>query len=357
MKSLTIITLSLLLFINVNAQNCSVAVSNNTFQAKYVQISTQLTDQKKLDDAILFCRENCLNTNQVSLISSLFLQENYRLEFCKIAYANTVDKQNFYDVFDSFSTFSTVFKLYDFVSNQNNPTPTPSTEPVKPEPRPVLDFPAYNYPSIETYSGIAGCPSPLSDNDFLILAADILMCNNDDEIMVKANIIAQNNCLSIAQAMKLVTLFQMELHGLQFLKINFNQLYDQQNYAAAKQCFTHIPYQNEWINFCLNFLTPPPPVITCNVSSTEFKGMIKNIDNTNFSDKQLAIVKNLNTHHCFTTAQVKTIINQFSFPANKLDAAEILYEKCLDKEKYYTLKEEFAFPSYQEQFEQIIKKK
>lgn len=356
MKSFTIITL-LLLFLNTNAQNCSVAVSNSTFQTKYAQISVQLTDQKKLDDAILFCAKNCLSTNQVSLISSLFLQENYRLEFCKVAYTNTVDKQNFYEVFNSFSTFSAVFKLYDFVSNQNIVTPTPSTEPVDPSPRPILNFPAYNYPSVTTYSGSAGCPSPISDNDFMVLATDVLMCANDDEIMVKVNKIAQNNCLSMAQAMKLASMFQMEVHGLQFLKVSFIHLYDQQNYAAAEQCFTHIPYQHEWLNFCLNFLKPPAPVITCNVSSEEFKGMVKNVNNANFSDKQIEIVKKLNTHHCFTTAQVKAIMNQFSFPANKLDAAEILYDKCLDKEKYYTLKDEFVFPSYQEQFEQIIKKK
>ena len=358
MKKLSITFIIILISLASIAQNCTTIVSNTVFQQKYAQIASQGSDQNKLDAAIAFSAVNCLSSNQVKLISMLFTEDSYRLEFCKLSYHHTLDKDNFYDVYDSFIKFSNAFRLHDFINQvplAEDPVSIP--KPANPISTPPISFPNYTYPSYEGYTGPAGCPTPVSDNDFKLMAQSINSYANDEEKMTQAGILLQGNCISMAQAMKIASLFQMEVKALNFLKTHFNVVFDQNNYASATQCFGHVPYQNDWLTFCTGYLTPPAPVVTCDVKETDFKTMLKNIDNANFAKDQLNVLKNLNKNHCFYTAQVKRILDEFTFPADKLSAAKMVYDKCLDKEKYYTLRNEFSFPSYQEEFDQMINKK
>lgn len=358
MKHLGLLFISLSIALTGITQNCTTAVSSAVFQQKYALVAAQSTDQNKLNTAIAFSSINCMSSNQVMLIASLFSDDNYRVEFCKLSYASTVDKENFYEVYNAFTLFSTVFRLHDFVTDISN-TPASPTPPAPPTntPKPI-SFPNYNYPDYTNYAGSAGCPTPMSETDFKVLATTINTLASDQDKMTEANVLLAQNCMSMAQAMKLASLFGMESNALKFLKTNFQHVYDQNNHGAANQCFGHSPYQNDWNLFCSHYLTPhppPEPVITCNVEEAEFKGLLKNIDNANFAKDQIAVAKSLNKHHCFTTDQVKRIMNELSFPADKLTVAELFYSKCLNPEKYYTLRNEFTFPSYQEQFDQLIK--
>ncbi|MCB0401650.1 MAG: DUF4476 domain-containing protein [Flavobacteriales bacterium] len=357
MRSFSFFFLFILVSIGINAQNCTNAVSNTIFQQQYALVAAQNSDQNKLNTAIAFSAINCLSSNQVQLIAGLFSNDSYRLEFCKLSYTNIVDKPNFYPVYDSFSTFSAAFQLHDYIALFNTPLPTTPTIPdPKPAVPPVgISFPGYDYPSYEGYNGPSGCSTPISETDFKLLAQSVNTYTTDDEKMAQAAILLKDKCISMAQAMKLASLFQMEVKALAFLKNQFGGVYDQNNYPAVTQCFGHLPYQNDWNLFCSGYLTPPAPVVTCDVDEAKFKTMLKNIDNANFAKDQLNVVNNLNKHHCFYTAQVKRILDEFSFPADKLSAAKTLYEKCLDKEKYYTLRKEFTFPVYQEEFDQLIK--
>lgn len=352
MKTLFTSLIILLTIGSAKAQNCLAPVSNQVFQQNYTLIASQSTEQKKLDKGIAFTSMNCVTSNHVKLIALLFTTEESRLDFCKLSYHMVFDKDNFYDVYDAFQQFSTAFKLHDFVlanKDKYNGTPVPNPNTTPPVVSQKILFPPYNYPNHAGYQGPTGCGNPTTETEFLALAMNVNNYQKESEKLVAANVVAKENCLTMAQAMKMASLLSDEVSRSKFLMENFEVFHDQANYPSATQCFTTETAKQDWLAYCAEYLLPP-----CIVDENELKTMCSKIDNAAFQDKQLEIVRALNNDHCFSTAQVKRIMEEFSFPENKLDVAEILYPKCTDRENYYKLKGSFSFPTYEADFQDMI---
>lgn len=334
------------------AQDCGQTASDNDFQQFYEQVAIQNDDQSKLNHSYPFLNGKCYQSGHIQLIAHLYLSEDSKLEFCKAAYPFVLDKENFYDVYDAFNTFSYAFRLHDFVSAYNGGTivtgtnSTTNNNSVSP-----ISYPNYNYPSPYGYSGSTGCAAPISDVEFNVLSSTLNSYATDDEKIVAGTLYAKENCLSMAQLMKMSSLFTNENKAKSFLENAFPFSYDKANYTFVSQCFSNQSLKDSWSTYCAGLLVP---ATTCSVSESELKGMIEKIDDAAFAKDQLSVVKSLNTNFCFSTAQVKLIMNEFSFPENKLDVAEMLYEKCTDRKNYYQLKGEFSFNSYEEQFSTLI---
>jgi Domain of unknown function (DUF4476) len=334
---------------------CTQAVNNTLYTQNYSSIASQANDHQKLEFAKSFVTNNCVSSSQVKAIAMLFAAEDHRLTFCQQGYQNVVDKNDFYNVYDAFQSFSYAFKLHDYVleqrklasGNEQVEAPILNVES-------VLIFPNYNYPNATNYNGATGCSPPISNSDFMVLAKNVNSYPSDQDKIAMAAVIVQDNCLSMSQFMKLASLISEETLRKDFMMTNFENVHDLDNYPAAQQCFSYDPFKVDWMNYCLEYLTPEVPEITCEVDENKFKEMLKNIDNANFANDQIALVKNLNNNNCFSTSQVKRILEEFSFPENKLDAANILYPKCSDPENYYTLKGSFSFPSYESDFQDLL---
>jgi hypothetical protein len=331
-----------LLSLNGFSQNCTAAVDNSVFQQNYSQLALQLNDQNRLNFAINYTIDKCYSSDQLKVMAMLFENDTERLDFCTLSYPNIVDQDNIYDVYDAFQTFSHAFKFHDYVVAYNA-----GGIASKPPGTPLIVFPAYNYPAWLASNN--SCGSPLSDKDFMVIANSINVFNTDEDKMTNAFVYFQSNCLSMAQAMKISSLIVVEDKKEIFLENVFQFISDKSNYTFATQCFSSQVIQDKWIDFCKNFLKPP-----CNVNENDFKQMLSKIDNANFATDQIPIVKALNSSYCFSTSQVKRIMDEFSFPENKLDVATILYKKCTDREKYYELKGEFTFPTYESEFQDLI---
>lgn len=354
MKNIYLLALTML-FAGFSKAQCTSAVGNNVYTQNYTIIAGQTNDQFKLDQAINFTAYNCISSSQLKAIAMLFASDEYRYDLCVLSYHSIVDKSEIYMVYDAFSSFSYVFRLHDFVLEQRElEEEGGTTTNVPTETEPQFNFPAWNYPVITNYQGPTGCSPSIPDSDFELLAKNILIYGTDRERMVAMTVLVQGHCVSMAQYMKLGAMISMETNRLQWMKNNFQYVFDQGNYGSGVQCFQHQPYQQDWTAFCEIQLKPAEPEITCDVEEAKFKDMLSKIENEHFADDQLNVLKMLNSDHCFSTAQVKRVIAIFSFPENKLDAAEILYPKCTDRENYYQLKGSFSFPSYESDFEDMI---
>lgn len=331
---------------SLNAQDCNIQASNEQFQIAYSVMAGQSNDQNKLNNGITSFSQHCFTANQIKLMAMLFQDEQIRLDFCKMAYPRTFDRDNFYDVYDAFQTFSHALKLYNYVQNYSE------TAPLEQIPTNiVLTYPNYIYPDYNGYHGLSGCTEPVNNQFFDELAQTLSTYQSDDELLHATDVLLKDVCLSITQAMKLGSFFKSEILRMTFFKNTFPALFDQENYGSVQQCFSGESLKKEWTAYCLVILYPKP---LCTVTEEGLKNMIKRIDDANFADDQLAIVRLLNKDWCFSTAQVKRIMEEFSFPENKLDAAEILYEKCTDKQNYSQLAGSFSFPSYEEDFRKLI---
>jgi hypothetical protein len=95
------------------------------FQEKMSALNEERVDRDKLRRAHELAAYHLLSSLQVKAIAMRLPDDSTRLEFATAAYPRTVDPENFYEVYDAFTSFSKVMRLHDRVRQLNRPNPPP----------------------------------------------------------------------------------------------------------------------------------------------------------------------------------------------------------------------------------------
>lgn len=109
------------------------SLEDGQFEAKLRFLKERSDDAERLRVAKSMLSEAGVSSQQVKAIALTLRGEAARLEFATAAYPYTVDPENYYDVYDVFTTFSKVFRLRDRIQ----PPRQLSRPPVVARPRPV----------------------------------------------------------------------------------------------------------------------------------------------------------------------------------------------------------------------------
>ena|SRR5688572_11786162 len=367
----------------LQAQNCTMPVNNAFFQKEYNTISSTSNSTSKLYYANNLANTNCLSALQVKQIAQLFYSELDKLEFCKTAYKNTVDKDNFYDVYDAFTSFSTAFKLHDFVTAQKTGNTFMTTT------NNAYDYPAYYYPDFTNYYGITGCNYPMDEANFYNSYTSYKYSKISESGKVgQIKDFVNSNCLSTAQIMKLTSVLTMESSRLDVLKTVYLRAYDRGNYGSADQLLPSLSYKNDfnnWLKGNTNTLnsnnsntissnntnnsntqssnntvssnnTISSNNSLCTVSTTDMTDIRNSINKSAFESDKLTVAKQaISAKKCFSVAQIKEIMQMFSFESNKLIIAKYAYTYCIDRTNYYQVNDVFSFSSSKDDLNNYIK--
>ncbi len=341
------------------SQNCVNPVSQQVFQTNFNQIAIQQTNQKKLEKASVFASTNCMMAAQVKNIALLFTEDNYRLEFCKIAYSHTFDQVNFYDVYDAFTAFSYAFRLHDYI---HMPAPAPVEPAIIIAPQPTTPvYPNVAYPTSANYRGRKGCNGPvMNESDFKTVAQNIFVQPTDESKLLTIQNASNSYCMDFAQLMKFSSIIKSEQLRMQAMQFAFPRIYDLDNYQPGIVLFTTTQMQNDWINFATGYLTPPAqptpaPAPVCVVTAADFNGIITSLKAKSFPSDKMGLVELLSKDRCFSVDQVKIIGKEFTSASDKLKAFKLLYAKCADQSNYYKLVDELTFSSDKEALNTYIK--
>lgn len=89
----------------------------NTFGQLKNAFSNRWFDNDKLQLARQAVRSNNVTAIQVADIMSLFSFDNSKLEVAKVAYATTIDKQNYYIVNNQFTFSSSILELEEYINH------------------------------------------------------------------------------------------------------------------------------------------------------------------------------------------------------------------------------------------------
>lgn len=344
-----IITLLLLAVVSIaNAQQrCTYPVINSVYQQKVSQITTVKSDGQRLKLATEFVTQNCVSSAQVKGLAGLMGNDSLRFVFCKTAYHTVTDTANFFGVYDAFRSFSWAIRMYDHVSRypqQNGPTsitPTAEAAPV---------YPLWVYPDTARSTGSKGCAGPvISESAFGVIAGNVFKQPTEEAKIVAIESAYTNNCLSMAQMMKLSSMLKNEDNRMRVMKNGFARIYDQEHYVSAGAMFSLAPKKDEWNNYCAAYLTPP-----CVVSDSEYKGLLQDIRDKRFTEDKMNLIKSLSKDHCFNVAQLAEISREFAFDDEKIEMFKLYYAKCPDKKSYYKLVDELSFSSNKDSFRKWI---
>lgn len=352
--------LSFLLCTSAMAQ-CGNPVSNADFQSAFNQIAVQQVAQNRLTKATEFVNANCVSATQAKTLAQLFGNDNDRFQFCKSAYPRIADRQNYYEVYDAFTSNAFVIRLHDFVLGWTpgdavvQPTTIPvPVQPVQPSVKSPA-FPKWVYPSSAGYAGARGCAGPvIPQADFDALAASTAEQPTDEARQVAIQNAANEQCLDLGHAMKLVSLIKSESVRYNTLSAVFPSLFDQEHYASAAVAFPTPAMKTKWTAYASEYLAPPPA--PCTVSDADFKSALNTVKAKHFSDERLAVVDVLAKDRCFSVEQIRTISQAAPFGEEKIAMFKKLYPKCADKPNYYKLVNELKFTHEQEEMNEFIKK-
>lgn len=83
---------------------------------------------------------------------------------------------------------------------------------------------------------------------------------------------------------------------------------------------------------------PEPIIEVFPMLDNDFGTLKETINNQWFSDEKIMVLKQaIRSGHLFTTNQVKELVSLYSFSADKLAIAKIIYKNTIDQENYYTV--------------------
>jgi hypothetical protein len=356
MKSIFLSFIFLSLSYIIVAQNpCNQPISNFNFQQKKREIQNQFSESQKLLSSKQFVENNCVSSLQVKEIAVLFTDDYSRLDFAKTAFPRVFDRNNFYEVYNAFQNFSTVFMLHDFVlewrrnnAGLNNNHANNSN----------LNFPNLIYPNHIGYNGVKKCDNPLNDNDFYTLAWDVNSQQNENDKINRLSQIIFNNCLTTAQTMKFATLLGNENTRLDFLKGAAGRIFDVNNYSQAVQVLNSQLIQQNFLSYIGTGNTMDNNWGLCTISAQEFNDIKSRIAREKFNNTKLSLAKTiLRTKKCFATQQVRDLVKLFPFASDQLDLAKFAYDFTTDTQNYYTLTDAFTFDSDKEALIKFIESK
>lgn len=329
-----------------HTHRCEVPLPDYVFRQKQKSVSIQPNDKLKLQVATAIALNNCLSVQQVKILSSLFLDDLSRLDFAKAAWHTTVDKENFYFVYDEFANFSTVFMLRDYVTAMEV-----HPEDFKPPYHAETDlyFPPYDYPFAADYHGPSKCTMPMGEKEFNRLAEQLTGNSEESSRLIVLNKACRNTCLSVSQAMKLASLLNSETNRLSFFRNALPSIYDLDNLSYGAQLFSHIPNKavyNEMIHEQVPGRNEPPP---CKIEPEEFKQIKESIGKESFNNTKLTLAKQIiRSKHCFTTQQVTGLVRLFNFDETRLELAKFAFDFTLDQDNYYQVADALTFSSSKE---------
>lgn len=90
------------------------------------------------------------------------------------------------------------------------------------------------------------------------------------------------------------------------------------------------------------------------MNDADFDMLLNNISKERFENNMMKSATQVISTSYFTTAQVKELLQLFSFESNKLDLAKKAYEKTVDQRNYYMINDVFNFNSSKDELNRYI---
>lgn len=99
---------------------------------------------------------------------------------------------------------------------------------------------------------------------------------------------------------------------------------------------------------------PRPAPRPTALSAPEMHHLVHAIDQASYSNDKLAVLRDAARYAWFDTAQVMTLMDRFSFSADKVKAAALLYPRVLDPNHFYQVYQHLTFSSARQQLHRLI---
>lgn len=184
------------------------ALAEHQFQDKLRTLERLKNSTEQAREANSLLRDGWLSSLQVKALARTITQEDARYDFALAAYPRTVDPENFYEVYDAFTSYSKVFRLHDRIREFRAPATPPA------------------------HVGI----QPISDEAMADLLKAVRAESFDDtkKAVVRQMFAGKRRFLS-RQVGEIVRLFSFDNARLEIAKLAYDSVVDPENYYQVSQ--------------------------------------------------------------------------------------------------------------------------
>ena len=360
-KFCVMLMFTLLITQSIEAQNISWSTSDG-FTNTIVTIQTTSNQQTRYDNALSYFSITHATTKQLQDVCFYLNNDQEKYNLCLAAYPNILDKDNFINIYNSFSSVSKAIELYRDTQGKDE----------------LLSVQYNNQLNIEQDMNITF--------DLLVHQGDILLsANKFDEaitLYLKAkNLKPQSSVLGlkIEEAHK----WQQELTNLNSQQSQNNIKFDAQiqqgdhllaynlfdeaisSYERAmtlkpgdKTAYTRIKEVNRRKQ---EFMDSEPDVETieiveetCITEESEFSHIITTIESQSFSSDKKEMAKKQVSKNCLSMEQLRKVVPLFSMDDDKLEILKFTYDYAEYPEKMYLLRDLLTFSSSKKEFDDFL---
>jgi len=184
---------------------------------------------------------------------------------------------------------------------------------------------------------------PPNRNSFDDLLSRVKKEAFDDQKLKVISAYSSNTTLSTKQIEQLFPLFFKDDSKLLLAKQEFTYVTDPQQFYLLKEAFTFLGTKDEFMKF-LNGQKAAPSR-NRPMSTADFDAFYKRFKSEAFDDNKTELAKVALINVSLTSQQVKELIACYSFEDKALGFAKWAFRTTFDKENYYTVADNFRFPS------------
>ncbi|MEO6304857.1 MAG: DUF4476 domain-containing protein [Bacteroidia bacterium] len=184
-------------------------------------------------------------------------------------------------------------------------------------------------------------PEYLNYINLLMLKAQIA----DDKYIIAENV-CRNNCLTTEQLNFILKYIEYEIEKLKLIKIAYFNLTDKNNKKELEKSFRFESSVLELNNFFKSAVDPKMLANNnCKIASAEedIKKIKEELNVYTNDATRFQTFKKIYETYCYSKDQILIILNLFIHDREKLDAAKLLYFRCMEKENFLLISEVFSY--------------
>jgi tetratricopeptide (TPR) repeat protein len=336
----------------VRAQN-GAGASSMQFRSCMGSIQSSIDEQIRYNHALRYFSTLHCTTWQLQDACHYLKNDLNKFNLCVAAYPNIIDHQNFFNIYDSFSQFSFVMRLYHNTQERDD----------------IM--------YLENTYQLDGANDIDTKFDLLLAKGDLLLASNrfDEAIDAYAeamglkpgNNITQQKIIEVNnRRVELATSLQEEKNREQMfytlLRKGDTKLITSQFDEAIsfyEQAMNIMPgnqmaYQKIKEANRLKEEQVPLTGIDCQTDGNEFSHIIAAIKDKRYSSDMIELSKTYITKKCFSIGQYKQIVGLFRNDDYKLDIIKFFYDYMTDRSNMYEFRNEFIYSSTKSKFDEFL---
>jgi Domain of unknown function (DUF4476) len=171
--------------------------------------------------------------------------------------------------------------------------------------------------------------------------------------------VCKNNCLNIEQLNTLLTFINYEIEKLKLVRFAYFSLVDPSNKKNLEKSFRFETSVNE-LNSFLNNAGETTNTITfkCTNAASEMllNGFLKKLEAYGNDAERYTVFKKSYAELCYSVNQATSILNKFIHDREKLDIAKLLYDYCIEQDKFMKVSEVFSYNQTTSELKDFIDK-